>query len=190
MKKYCGGCEKEKHLDEFRKRKNRSGSVVARSRCKECENLAAKEFRIKKFETDADAIREQKRRWAKQNPDSVRRTSRKRYLKTIGVEDVEQVLTWLYSLPMICQICDLSEVEHYQGLSIDHCHETGRVRGWLCSGCNSGLGYFRDSPHLLDKAKEYLARGLGAECAGLKYGAGVKKDARKAFNDLYHATAK
>ncbi len=37
---------------------------------------------------------------------------------------------------------------------------------------------------------ESLARGLGAECAGLKYGAGVKKDARKAFNDLYHATAK
>lgn len=41
-------------------------------------------------------------------------------------------------------------------LHIDHCHKTGKVRGLLCSNCNTGLGMFRDSPMLLNRASEYL----------------------------------
>ena len=39
---------------------------------------------------------------------------------------------------------------------IDHDHETGKVRGILCRLCNIGLGSFRDSLELMDKAKAYL----------------------------------
>lgn len=41
---------------------------------------------------------------------------------------------------------------------LDHCHETGRFRGYLCDRCNVGLGKFRDSPDLLGKAMLYLLR--------------------------------
>lgn len=41
-------------------------------------------------------------------------------------------------------------------LKIDHCHTTLAVRGLLCFKCNTGLGLFRDSPKLLNKAAEYL----------------------------------
>ena len=41
---------------------------------------------------------------------------------------------------------------------VDHCHESGDVRGLLCSACNTGLGFFRDSPAALVKASEYLSR--------------------------------
>jgi hypothetical protein len=39
---------------------------------------------------------------------------------------------------------------------IDHCHDTGQVRGILCNGCNLGLGHFRDSPTTLTRAIQYL----------------------------------
>lgn len=39
---------------------------------------------------------------------------------------------------------------------VDHCHETGEVRGLLCGQCNKALGGFKDSPEILERAKEYL----------------------------------
>ncbi|WP_265559864.1 endonuclease VII domain-containing protein [Streptomyces hygroscopicus] len=39
---------------------------------------------------------------------------------------------------------------------VDHCHETGRVRGVLCFNCNSGLGLLRDDPAAAHRAADYL----------------------------------
>jgi hypothetical protein len=50
-----------------------------------------------------------------------------------------------------CAIC-----QEKSKLGVDHNHTTGKVRGLLCQACNRGLGHFKDSPSLLEKAKEYV----------------------------------
>ncbi|SRR6266404_8119337 len=60
--------------------------------------------------------------------------------------------------PERCEICD-QRPEGNRGLHLDHCHDTGRFRGWLCFGCNTALGRLGDSPELLSKALAYLRNG-------------------------------
>lgn len=53
----------------------------------------------------------------------------------------------------VCAICGETTARR---LAVDHAHDTGAIRGLLCTRCNPGLGYFRDNPVLLDKAIHYL----------------------------------
>lgn len=72
----------------------------------------------------------------------------------ISIEDYESMLT---SQNGVCAICQQSCPTGYN-LSVDHDHQTGRVRGLLCVNCNSALGKFQDDPDLLVKAASYLRR--------------------------------
>lgn len=56
----------------------------------------------------------------------------------------------------MCAICGLPSEESKRRLHVDHCHETGVMRGRLCSECNLGLGKFQDDPHILEIAAAYL----------------------------------
>ena len=39
---------------------------------------------------------------------------------------------------------------------LDHCHETGEFRGFLCNNCNIAWGRFMDDPEILLNAIAYL----------------------------------
>lgn len=57
-----------------------------------------------------------------------------------------------------CTCCGDDGALSKRGLHVDHDHETGFIRGLLCSRCNSGLGHFKDSIRRLLKAIDYLQR--------------------------------
>lgn len=57
-----------------------------------------------------------------------------------------------------CAICgaEAPTTGHKKRLNIDHCHDTGQVRGLLCDLCNRALGLMRDNTALLSNAIDYL----------------------------------
>ena len=90
---------------------------------------------------------------------------RRTHLKTtygLTLEDYEEMLSKQDGKCAICQVSQDISIDRRgrvkSTLYIDHCHKTGKVRGLLCSLCNNGLGNFRDSDELLNKAVEYLKK--------------------------------
>ena len=55
-----------------------------------------------------------------------------------------------------CMICGISEDEIGKKLDVDHCHDSGKVRGILCNPCNTVLGHARDKIEILEAAVVYL----------------------------------
>ena len=64
-----------------------------------------------------------------------------------------------------CAICNEPETQmrsdKIKALAVDHNHNTGAIRGLLCSDCNTGIGKLKDDPKILRLAAEYLERDLG-----------------------------
>jgi hypothetical protein len=69
----------------------------------------------------------------------------------ITLDDWEKMFLAQSSACAICKCTNPGRQWH-----TDHCHRTGNVRGILCHGCNTGLGYFCDSSAALQSAVTYL----------------------------------
>lgn len=142
--KKCPRCKTEKAASEFWVRRTRKGDQLA-SRCKVCSTEANRE-------------------WRRSNPDYEKRRyqetkvyTREKHLKRKYGVDFEQYDKMLANQGGICAICGKLESDENHGvLHVDHCHESGLVRGLLCRNCNHVLGLFQDNPERLMAAKHYL----------------------------------
>jgi len=90
------------------------------------------------------------REWRKRNPTKAKNADLKRDFG-IDIEQYESMVEAQGGLCAICGNCDPSF-----SLAVDHNHDTGKVRGLLCSNCNNGLGRFKDDPDRLRRAADYL----------------------------------
>ena len=114
----------------------------------------AKEY----YHLNKEERKESWQQWKRDNPTKYRANKRKQHYKTYGLSP-DQVKSKLKSQDFCCAICGKPERDKRKNrLCIDHNHETGAVRGMLCSRCNAALGFFEDDPALLKEAIRYLRR--------------------------------
>lgn len=126
----CGSCQR-KFVSEDDPR--------FKSRCRTCNRLALPKPKVRTSYDNKDM------------------NLRKRYGVTLA-----QFEFLLDSQENACAICgmELNADLAYKGQStkpiVDHCHETGDVRGILCNGCNLIIGHAKDSIDRLRRAIVYL----------------------------------
>lgn len=99
--------------------------------------------------------------WRIANPERDRSTKRANMLARnyhITPGEWEQMF-WIQGRK--CKVCRCDEPSGY-GWHVDHVHESGLIRGILCSSCNMGLGIAKDDPQLLRKMADYVeTNGIG-----------------------------
>ncbi len=142
--KKCCHCNKVKYYSHFQP-KRRRGTTKPNSRCRDCQAKVDKKSYSKRKDCPL-------RKAAKAAYDSSRaRTARNPYYRFV-TNSIRS------GTPAVCTEhefyahyektqCDVCAVEFEgNGMTqkcIDHCHETGRIRGALCRRCNSAEGYIR-----------------------------------------------
>src|SRR5580704_16633118 len=91
---------------------------------------------------------------------AARPSERERIVPSIrGLKVTRQVYdAVMASRPAVCECCGSPQTGRKKVLSIDHCHSTGELRGWLCHRCNTGIGMLGDDASGLRRALAYLER--------------------------------
>lgn len=89
------------------------------------------------------------------NPDYKKMKSAKNKFRRYKLTE-EDTLKLLENQGFKCAICEEKLDMIGRKTHIDHDHITGKIRGVLCSKCNLGLGYFKDSIEFLKSAVVYL----------------------------------
>lgn len=167
MIKKCNTCGIEQLIENFhRASREKDGH---RGECKSCRKNEKKyynsEKRKQQYWENKEEENKKNRLWWSLHKEEVaeRRKSKYDYTKT-----KDTYLNWKYGISMDvyseileaqkyrCAICGCDSRLQQKALAVDHDHETGKVRGLLCTSCNTAIGSFKDSVELLYKAIEYL----------------------------------
>ena len=60
-----------------------------------------------------------------------------------------------------CPVCDKDKpVVKNSSIALDHDHHTGKIRGYVCQACNTGMGNLRDDIDVLSRAISWLKKNL------------------------------
>ena len=135
--KTCVTCKIEKHVDEFYP----SSSIKSgyRSECILCTKAKSKKY-----------------------PKSKEQIRRTRLKHSYGIT-LEEYNKMFIEQGGVCDICKNPQtVQNFKGitssLAVDHDHNTGKIRGLLCSNCNTGIGFFEEDEKRILKVLEYLRK--------------------------------
>jgi len=180
-KKICSECKEEKSLTEFNLHHVHVKEGVSKYRglCKSCESKWKHDFyqrpenkekrkvynlrHAKKRKTWKQKpkvkakAREYAKEYARKYPERIQNSYWKRRFG-ITLHDYQELLK---KQNFRCAICGSEKPNggpRMKKLAVDHSKKSGEIRGLLCFNCNVGLGAFKDSRDILQKAVDYLGR--------------------------------
>ena len=184
--KNCSKCRTEKDLGEFAVYNGKPWSW-----CKPCQRVSSKNYRKAHPESDRETARRYREKnpsyaaansksWRSENPEKYRAQSRRsweknkvkklaadrvRYMREKYGITIEQYDSMYRAQNGACAVCDGVNLSGRR-LAVDHCHRTGKVRGLLCSMCNSAIGLAKERLDVLKKAVAYLEKHETLESIG------------------------
>lgn len=182
--KICCTCHQEKATTEFYHNWSRPDGWAIQ--CKECNRIGVRKY------TDAhrdrrnanhreyckrhpDRVLARKRKYREAHPEVFKRLQKAFYDRNPGKHRwylvkskygiTEQEWTTLFvSQGSCCAICGATCPGVNNAIwQTDHDHNTGKIRGILCHGCNLSIGQFSDSPNTICKAIAYLQKVIPAD---------------------------
>ena len=132
--KLCKRCGEEKDLSEFyRYQKSPDGRQFY---CKKC-------------------LGDEQKSWHQRNPEKARLKQRINNLKVRFGLTIQEYNELGESQGWKCAICGNAGIER-NPLCIDHCHDSGKVRGLLCRQCNQALGLIKENVTSAKALVEYI----------------------------------
>ena len=151
--KHCGGCNTDKPLDDFHKNSSRKDGRS--TQCKVCINTRNKVWYTKNKERH-NALGK-----ANYNANGEKYRDRN-YRKKYGIT-LEQYNQILENQNGLCALCNQPETAMHRKsggklreLAVDHCHETGKIRGLLCTKCNVMISNLGDTIERAEKLVKYM----------------------------------
>lgn len=136
-KKRCRKCEQYLLLSKFYADKSRKDGRAGM--CKDCDDIKGSIYRASR---------------------AGKQSEKRKYLKKVYGISLDQYNEMWHAQGGVCAICGKPETTKNQHsmrqLSVDHDHKTSKIRGLLCSNCNSMLGFVYDNPATLIEAARYL----------------------------------
>ena len=119
-----------------------------------------------------DKIAEEKSEWQRKRraqgtvckhdaPEYVRDMSLRR-MYGITLAEYNKLVTTQCGSCAICGVVPCEDPEagrNQKCLHVDHDHETGEIRGLLCSDCNRGIGFLKEDSEMLMCAALYMTDG-------------------------------
>jgi hypothetical protein len=144
-KKQCTKCKETKSVSEFTKHSKIKSGI--RPTCKTCNNSRNRRYYIENQEkitawqrafNKTEHRKRYQRKWE---------NARQRRLQDEAATRPR---------PFLCEGCG----QPHRKIVYDHDHQTGLFRGWLCNGCNRGIGFFGDNPQVLRALANYLERAI------------------------------
>jgi hypothetical protein len=158
MKK-CTRCQTEKENSEFRK----STRGPLSSWCRQCE----REYQREIYKKNPFKRKERANRWMEKYAveySAKRKIERQKYYASeiarkykISKQEAQRLIDTEGSMCKACGIC-FDMTKPLLRRNLDHCHTTGKIRGFLCSRCNTVAGFVNDETEILEKISNYLKK--------------------------------